>query len=185
MAQRCDGGYRNQQGVALILALIALIAISLATVALVRSVDTTNVVSGNVSTNETTIQMAELGTQAVYSCLETSACSIYEDVRLLDSKTRLPTGAVTWTSVASPDANYTIEYVIERLCGQTVGGATQNYVATTLAAATPPTFANCTVSPVYNATLGLGRWFYRATVRVTGPKNTRAINSTFIGKDST
>ena len=194
VAHRRDSEYRKQQGVSLILALIALIAISLATVALVRSVDTSNVVSGNISTNETTIQMAELGTQAAYTCLASPAtCRIYEDVRKLDAKTRLPVGAVIWTAVASPDPSYTIEYVIERMCGVTVGGITPNltpnfntdYVATALNVAAPPTFANCTASPVYDAALKLGRLFYRATVRVTGPKNTRAVNSTFIGKDAT
>jgi len=187
------GEFRKQQGVSLILALIALIAISLATVALVRSVDTSNVVAGNISTNETTIQMAELGTQAAYDCLNSPAnCQIYENVRPLDAKTRLPKGAVSWTAVVSPDANYTIEYVLERMCGVTVGGTTPNlapnydtdYAVIFLANAPIPAFANCTVSPVYDAALGLGRGFYRATVRVTGPKNTRAVNSTFIGKDS-
>lgn len=177
---------RKQQGVALILALIALAAVSLASVALVRSVDTSNVVSGNVSFNETTIQMAELGTQAAYACLGGSNCAIYEDVRPLDATTRLPTGgaALTWTTVASPDSSYTIGYIIERMCGTVVGGTTSNYTQATLATASAPTFVNCTASPVYNASLGLGRWFYRATVQVTGPKNSRAVNSSFIGKDS-
>jgi hypothetical protein len=177
----------KQQGIALILSLIALAAISLASVALVRSVDTSNVVSGNVSTNETTIQMAELGTQAAYACLgDNPACAIYEDVRPLDATTRLPTGggALVWTAVASPDPSYTIGYIIERMCGTVVGGATSNYTQVTLATASAPTFVNCTASPVYDGPLGLGRWFYRTTVQVTGPKNSRAVNSSFIGKDS-
>lgn len=181
----------TQQGVSLILALIALAAISLAGVALVRTVDTSNVVAGNVSINETTIQMAELGTQAVYTCLATPACSIYQDVRPLDATTRLPTGggALTWTSVSLPAdpayTGYTVQYVIERMCGAVVAGSggTSIYTQTTLANAAPPIFANCTVSPVYDPVLGLGRLFYRATVQVTGPKNTRAVNSTFIGQD--
>lgn len=189
---------RQQQGMALILAMIALVAISLASLALVRSVDTSNVVAGNVSTNETTIQMAELGTQAVKDCLLTNAnCPIYQDVRPLDPTTRLPTdpkinanppdaAAVTlaWTSVTSPDSSYKIEYVIERMCGTVVGGTTSNYAAAiTLTTAVAPLFSNCIVSPVYDPVLGLGRLFYRATVQVTGPKNTRAVNSTFIGQD--
>jgi len=188
--QRVGGGNR-QHGVALILALIALAATSLASVALMRSLDTSNLVSGNVSTNETTIQMSEIGTQAVYNCLASSACSIYGDVRPLDAATRLPADpttnnpvALTWTSVTSPDANFKIDYVIERMCGIHVGGTTSVYTSVTLANAPAPTFANCKVSPIYNAANGAGRWFYRATVRVAGPKNTRAINSTFIGKDS-
>ena len=54
--------YRNkQQGVVLVIALIALMAISLAGVALMRSVDSSNVVSGNIAFNEAAIQMADIG----------------------------------------------------------------------------------------------------------------------------
>jgi len=60
--------YRNkQQGVVLVIALIALMAISLAGVALMRSVDTSNVVSGNIAFNEAAIQMADIGAEQAYT----------------------------------------------------------------------------------------------------------------------
>ena len=59
--------YRNrQQGVVLAIALIALVAISLAGVALMRTVDTSNVVSGNISFNEAAIQIADIGAELAY-----------------------------------------------------------------------------------------------------------------------
>lgn len=53
--------YKQQRGVVLLVALIALIALSLSGLALMRSVDTSNIVSGNFAFNEATTQMAEIG----------------------------------------------------------------------------------------------------------------------------
>lgn len=59
--------YRNrQQGVVLVIAMIALVAISLAGVALMRTVDTSNVVSGNIAFNEASIQIADIGAELAY-----------------------------------------------------------------------------------------------------------------------
>ncbi len=52
---------KQQRGVVLLVALIALVALSLSGLALMRTVDTSNVVSGNFAFNEATTQMAEIG----------------------------------------------------------------------------------------------------------------------------
>lgn len=57
----------KQQGVVLVIALIALVAISLAGVALMRTVDTSNVVSGNIAFNEAAIQIADIGAELAYA----------------------------------------------------------------------------------------------------------------------
>jgi hypothetical protein len=58
---------KNQQGVVLVIAMIALVAISLAGVALMRTVDTSNVVSGNIAFNEAAIQIADIGAELAYT----------------------------------------------------------------------------------------------------------------------
>lgn len=57
----------KQKGVALVIAMIALVAISLAGIALMRTVDTSNVVSGNIAFNETAIQIADIGAELAYA----------------------------------------------------------------------------------------------------------------------
>lgn len=65
--------YRNkQQGVVLVIALIALVAISLAGVALMRTVDTSNVISGNIAFNEAAIQIADIGAELAYAEVNTN-----------------------------------------------------------------------------------------------------------------
>ena len=66
--------YRNkQQGVVLVIALIALVAISLAGVALMRTVDTSNVVSGNIGFNEAATQVADIGAEMAYAEIRANA----------------------------------------------------------------------------------------------------------------
>jgi len=201
--------YRNkQQGVALVIALIALMAISLAGVALMRSVDSSNVVSGNIAFNEAAIQMADIGAEQAYteimgnlssnpnSCQFVAAnCPVnsagqpyfYPNVSALDVTTRLPSpvGGLNWsnpllqTLPGDTTASYSVHYMIERMCEATANLQTS------------ATFLQCKVVPIYDTPIapstdsapltGLGKLFYRVTVEVTGPRNTRGVSQYFFG----
>ena len=210
--------YRNkQQGVVLVIALIALMAISLAGVALMRTVDTSNVVSGNIAFNEAAIQMADIGAEQAYteimgnlssnpnSCQFVAAnCPVnsagqpyfYPNVSALDVTTRLPSpvGGLNWsnpllqTLPGDTTASYSVHYLIERMCGALVTG---NAADNTANLQTPATFLQCRVVPIYDTPIapstdstpltGLGKLFYRVTVEVTGPRNTRGVSQYFFG----
>jgi len=172
--------FRNkQQGVVLMIALIALVAISLAGIALMRSVDTSNVVSGNIAFNEAAIQMADIGAEQAYLDINANANFIHPAYAALDAN-KLPTQAtLNWQTIPANTANlptgYTVRYVIERLCSNN---------------ANPATFANCRAVPVYDnpvapalpaAMPNGGKLFYRITVEVNGPRNTRALSQFFYG----
>jgi hypothetical protein len=60
---------RHQSGVILLLTLIVLVAMTLAAIALIRSVDTTNVVAGNLAFKQATLQAADEGTELAIQCL--------------------------------------------------------------------------------------------------------------------
>lgn len=60
---------KRQQGVVLIITLIALVAMTLAAIALVRSVDTGNVVAGNMAFKQGAVQSADAGTEAAITWL--------------------------------------------------------------------------------------------------------------------
>jgi type IV pilus assembly protein PilX len=211
--------YRNkQQGVVLVIALIALVAISLAGVALMRSVDTSNVVSGNIAFNETAIQMADVGAERAYTeilgnlasnpnscqfiqanCPHNSAGQyyFYPNVSSLDAATKLPTptGGLAWSdanAVTLPGdtaASYFIQYIIERMCGNVITGATATPGDNTANSQETATFAKCRAAPLYdsngNPSIGTGKLFYRITVQVTGPRNTRGLAQYFYGVQDT
>ena len=198
---------RREKGVVLVIALIALVAISLAGISLMRTVDTTNLISGNMAFNEAAVQMEDIGEEAAYNWIignaysNTNSCQYtqangtsncpsyyYADVMPMDSTTKLPnpgTGnTLNWSpaSTTGLPSGYSVQYIIERMCGTVVGGAQTNGAA--------PTFANCMASPVYDTTQtppalvgGTGRLFFRVTVRVSGPRNTTGQAQYFIGME--
>lgn len=62
---------KRQEGVVLVLTLIVLVAMTLATIALVRSIDTGNVVAGNMAFRQGATQAADAGTEAAITFLLT------------------------------------------------------------------------------------------------------------------
>jgi len=184
--------YRHkQQGVVLVIALIALVAISLTAVALMRTVDTSNVVSGNIAFNEAAIQMADIGAEQAYAEIDaepdpmvfTGKAYYFPNYSAISPVSRLPTQAGTWKAVPSSSVNlsgYAVQYMVERMC---VG--TANFQE-------GPTFTKCKAAPLYdtagilladanNIPLPVGKLFYRITVQVNGPRNTRALSQFFYG----
>lgn len=201
----------KQQGVVLVIALLALLAISLASIALVRSVDTSNVVSGNMAFNEIAMQMSDLGAEQSYSeilgnlaanpfsCQNISTnCPknqgghpyLYPNVSTLDSVTKLPTptGGLFWSDpldkLPAEAAGYEVRYVVERMCGHLVTGGSETANMQEAAC-----FAKCRATPIPDS-IGTtvpdsGKLFYRVTVQVTGPRNTHAVAQYFYGVQDT
>lgn len=62
-----DGLHRSQQGVVLIIVLIVLVAMTMAGIALMRSVNTSTMIAGNLAFRQSTIASADIGMeQAIY-----------------------------------------------------------------------------------------------------------------------
>lgn len=206
----------KQKGVVLVIALIALLAISLAGIALMRTVDTSNVVSGNIAFDEAAIQLSDIGAEQAYNeilgnlssnpngCqLVLANCPVnsagqsyfYPNVAAIDTSTKLPapTGGLNWSdslAVSMPGdstASYSVRYIVERMCGTAITGVAGDDTASFLI---PATFAKCRATPIYDSntgapTGGTGKMFYRVTVQVSGPRNTRGLAQYFYGIQDT
>jgi type IV pilus assembly protein PilX len=178
----------HQRGTVLLLALILLVALSLAGIALVRSVSTSNMIAGNLAFQQGTTHSADAGVETAITFLETnSAGTTLESSVLTGTGTRYvaqrqdPAVGQSWDAFWSATlagsgavntlpqdaAGNTVSYVIHRLCNAT--GA--------------PAYPGCSSSPTDAACngcshgLGLGpaparQVYYRVTARVTGPRNT-------------
>jgi Tfp pilus assembly protein PilX len=137
---QCDLATR-QRGVTLFIALIALVALSLAGVALFRSVDSGNTVAGNLAFRQATLQASDHGVEAAFINIRdiisnaqgTNIPNEYRTTRLdaLNEDTRR---VVNWandidwananykcrdnsnSSVPCANQAYQIKYFIERLC---------------------------------------------------------------------
>jgi type IV pilus assembly protein PilX len=191
---RAAGPRRAQRGVVLFIALIVMVALSLAAVALVRSIDTTNAVIGNLGFRMSSILPANLAVESATAALfpdadpggvvhipdptvDVPAQNYFasrqagEDPRGVPVVLQKASTAATLAKALPPvDAGSagqatTVRYVIERMCVNPG----------------PVTPANCNRLPPKGITGDTANDpalnppptpYYRVTVRVDGPQNT-------------
>lgn len=184
----------RQRGVALFIALIVLVAMTLAAISLVRSTDTANVIAGNLAFKQATLNAGDLGVEAAFTALPniistsletaltpgTASYFYYPTMRTLDAN-GIPTqqqlgdaGAATaidWSAVpiATTASGYDVRYVVERLC---LGPAPVNDIQGQCYGNVPATAGSGSKkagATVFSAAQSV---YYRVTVRVSGPRNT-------------
>ncbi len=188
----------RQQGVVLFIALIVMVAMSLAAIALIRSVDTTNVLIGNLAFRQSSILPANLAVEQAAAALFTDASPT--GAPTIDPTTDLPAENYysTWQANDDPrgvpkplqtkndwgsfglakqlsdtSTGINIRYVIERMC---VAGAAGIQPSPQFCDMLPPkqnpgtTVHDCSVDPGGCPKLNPIP-FYRVTIRVDGPQN--------------
>jgi Tfp pilus assembly protein PilX len=183
---------RNQRGVILFIALIVLVAMSLAGIALMRSVDTNVLIAGNLAFRQGATMAGDWGIESARTWLEANkgGTTLHNDQPVTYYWANWQTGKdLVGVGTASDDYDWSEA----RNLGQDAGGNEVRYVIHRMctAAGTPSSpGANCmrsTVgaggsgglgSPKEEAAIGSGALstpgtvFYRVTVRVAGPRNT-------------
>jgi type IV pilus assembly protein PilX len=180
-------GRHGQRGVSLVIALIALVALTLAGLALMRSADTSNVISGNLAFREATVQATDVGVESAITALTTiattapdasypvgcavGACNYYPTIQNPVNGAGVPT-VIDWTAVPTTtlDSSYAVQYVIDRLCdGPTpvtdVANKCMNLAGTSAGSKKAGAVSFTSASQVY----------YRVLVRVAGPRNAVSI----------
>ena len=197
---------QSQQGIVLFIAMIALVVMSLAGVALIRSVDTNSLIAGNLSFKQTAVESSSYGVESLSDYLGSKAttygnisdpangyyavCTTTQSVGNCDGM--LLTQAATWQVGAKSrladglqitdgvDAyGNTIEYIIERMC------TTTNAVKTDSCLLARRGTDNGSKVVLNEPQVGAPEFLtdlpvYRVTVRVTGPKNTTSFVQAFI-----
>lgn len=179
----------KQSGVVLMITLIVLVAMSLAGLALTRTVDTTNLIAGNLASQQSAIQAGDTGIEAAVDWLESNALN----PAVLDANSAangysaswqppLATGqdwASYWTATLAAIAvelpqdasGNTVSYVIQRLCAATG-------LPNAASCMTPPDSgtddpdaggSQASQSASYNAN---NAQYYRITVQIQGVRNT-------------
>ena len=188
---------RSQRGVTLIIALIVLVAMTLAGVAMMRSVDTGSIVAGNIAFRQSSVHAADQGLQAGYSYILARAggTSLYNDDNTAGPTSNgyfsnTPASEPDWMNDASQWTNAgqinggaqdaggnIVFYRIERMC--------QN--------ANVAPDSNCGSTPDTTAISGEGvdqsspNFFtlppathYRITARAVGPRNSITVVQTLL-----
>jgi type IV pilus assembly protein PilX len=179
-----SGRLISQRGVVLFMTLIALVAMTLAAIALVRSVDTGNLVAGNVALKQGASQESEKGMNLAYTCLDNGGtlfnvskdanrpiCNYYSTLQtdtvkpygipdILDS----PSLPVMQDNTATTGNKIT--FVIERLCAAGTVAWDDKTCITSPFGRTPPKGDQRLPPPVRPP-----QALYRISVKVYGPRS--------------
>lgn len=177
----------RQRGVVLFVALIVLVIMSMAGIGLMRSVDTSTGIAGNLAFRASAVTSSDAAIELAMAFLEANRGSsvLNTDVpaqgyyAVADlSLTGASNAPLDWSrydwagrsrKIANADASgNTIQYVIERLCGKPKAfGAADNPCATKTVAATD---ANSSKNAGNDFDYTLGFLSFRITTMVTDPK---------------
>jgi hypothetical protein len=190
----------RQRGVVLFIALIVMVAMSLAAIALMRSVDTTSAVIGNLAFRQASILPANYG-------IEDAAAGLFSDVnpanivRVPDVRVNTPAENYyathnqgwddpygvpqplqtkpppTWPRAKMDAAQNTITYVTERMCNPNapVIPADKSAAGTWCDMMPPKQSPGTTINDPMAAIIA-AQPFYRVTVRVDGPPGTNTVS---------
>jgi hypothetical protein len=191
---------RAQQGVVLFIALIILVAMSLAGIAPLRGVDTGTLIAGNLAFRQNTMFVGDMGVEAARSWLQGNSGilnsdqigSAYyatweDDTDLLGNDADAATTPFDWDTKSqnvtaapfTPPSGYTVRYVIHRMCETTGDPSTDPAVAAKCMRSSGTGGGTSTGS---KGAAGYGSYalsspvasIYRVTVLVTGPRNARS-----------
>jgi Tfp pilus assembly protein PilX len=186
----------KQQGVVLFIALIALVVMSLAAVALIRSVDTSTMIAGNLAAKQSATTSADSGLETAIAWIDANSASLNADSAAngyYATQTANPT-TFAWDatdSVPADDASgnidangmdksgNTIRYVIQRMCRTT--GASNPGGCLFGAPVVGSNSQGVRPAPVAGAATSTEQSpMYRVTARVTSAKNTTSFIQAFV-----
>jgi Tfp pilus assembly protein PilX len=200
---------QKQAGVSLFIALIALLALMLAALALIRSVDTSTLIAGNLAFKQAATSSANLGTEAAIADLNAlqlananptpwddpthvlnntnAANGYYANIDpLLDLKLAPHVLGTPWvngkskSSGAADAAGNSSRYIIQRMCRQLVATPDNTPLNSTNCLLNAARPAGDEKSDAEKAVKPSNNVTYRVTVRVTGPRNTESFVQIFI-----
>jgi Tfp pilus assembly protein PilX len=190
----------RQQGVVLLIALIVLVAMSLAGIAMIRSVDTSLGIAGNIAFKQSTLQGSDIGVRSATAWISTNAAGVtLQTSNLANGYYSNLAAEPNWFDPANwgagkavqvnggvPDAaGNTIQYVIHRMCAN--ADTPYNSPGQSCALYNPVSAGSTGGSmSVGNVVFqGVPKVYYRITTRVDGPRSTVSITQTSALVDAT
>lgn len=200
----------RQSGVVLMIALIILVALTIGGIALVRSVDTTNMISGNLAFQQSATHAGEAGTEdAVHNFLEAStAVALQNDDFSKGYAASTPVSGnpanwgAYWATTINPNPAslpVTTKTCVDRVCtlptdaaGNTASYTIQRLCATAGDPLLKPTgcasglqtyaLSGSSLSSGKNPLPQVTAYYYRITARIVGPRNTVSYIQTIVAR---
>jgi Tfp pilus assembly protein PilX len=170
--------------------LIALIAMLISVIALSRSMDTHQLVAGNLAFRNATVHSSDAGVRGAVQWLQ----SVANGVTLNSNAPGLGYYAViiepNWDdetlwgqcggcTLAADAAGNRVQWMVHRMCSAQGSANGSGNSCSLLAANSPGATGGSYSSDATNFT-GVAKNYYRVTVRVLGPRNTSTLVQTFV-----
>jgi Tfp pilus assembly protein PilX len=178
----------------LFIALIVLVSMTLAAIGMTRSIDTSNLVAGNMAMKQSALNASDQAIEEAVAWLEGQAGkgTLMNDNAALGYFSATPVQEPKWTAsdawgnsvcahtCATDTAGNVTRYVIHRMCTQSdvaAGGANQCAWSGTSSSGDGNSNDVASASGRFK---GGGSIFYRVTSRVDGPRNTQSYTQVMV-----
>ena len=186
----------KERGVVLLIALIVLVAMTLAGIALIRSTSTTNLIAGNLAFSQVATSAGDIGAERAFDFLVKPSASLDNDILAggYSAVALDPNVGESWDAfwIRMEAANRTFPKPAQAAIGDAAGNQI-NYMIHRLCDATGPANSSsvrCVRPPKLSSTGGsqdsgsqlimIPQVYYRVVVRITGPRNTLSYIQTVI-----
>ena len=177
---------KAQDGVVLFIALIVLVAMTLAGIAVMRSVDTNVLIAGNLAFRNAALSAGDAGLEVARNWLtaQTAGDLVNDQVPgyYANWQDTFNPATFNWTAnamVVGPDGNgNTISYVVHRMCAESAKtvDATDCFKVASASTGSTKGGGSYGVTPLS----GTAQPYFRITARVDGPHNTVSYVQAFI-----
>lgn len=176
-----------QKGYMLVLVLVALVAMMISGVALVRSMDTSQLVAGNLASRNATVNSADAGVQAAVAWIQANASNGVLNSDSAASGYYSYGADQAWTTSSfwsqctacsfTDNANNQVSWSVSRMCKITgLPTGTGNFCASANGSAAN---GGSYSSDAVNFT-GSPKYFYRITVQVVDQRNSSTLSQAFV-----
>ena len=195
MIRRFSAFQGPQRGYMLMLVLVVLVAMMISGIALVRSIDTNQLVAGNLASRNSTVHSSDLAVQQAVSWIQANATSgalfadatangYYAEEQEPDWTAPGTWSVCTTTSGTSPcftsndGAGNQVSWLVHRMCSIAGAPNAANQFCSSLnGTASSAGNSYSSDAEIFN---GLPKNFYRITIQVVGPRNTTSLTQAFV-----
>ena len=185
-SMNANGRLRHaQQGVVLFISLIVLVAMTLAGIAVMRSVDTNNIIAGNLAFRNAATSAGDAGIEIARSWLSTQTAGVlsndgagYYANWQEDFDYRVFNWAGSSINVGTDSVGNAIYYVIHRMCKESTKAVDSTDCSKVGAAATGSSKGGGSYGVA--ALTGGSLVYFRVTTKIVGPRNTVSYIQAFV-----
>lgn len=187
--------HHSQRGYMLVLVLVALVAMMVSGIALVRSIDTNQLVAGNLASRNSTIHSADLAVQEAVNWIQANAtngvlngdvpASGYYAEEQEPNWTHPATWAVCTTSSggtpcynSNDGAGNQVSWLIHRMCTNAGSPNAAGQFCSAMNAGASANGGSYSSDAINFA--GAPKNFYRISIQVVGPRNTTTLSQAFV-----